>query len=159
MYKRRQKLLAGLVLATTASVSLAAVPGSCYIGEIFMFAGNFAPTGTVLANGQLMPINQNVELFTVLGTTYGGDGITTFALPDLRGRTPVSTGQGTGLSSINLGQQRGSESVTMGSASVIPTTRAGGATVTTAASSVATIPPQLGINYVICLQGIFPPQS
>lgn len=158
MYKRQQKLLAGLLLATTASVSQAAIQDSCYVGEIFMFAGNFAPAGTALAHGQLMPISQNEALFSILGANYGGNGTTTFALPDLRGRAPVSAGQGAGLSPITLGQQRGSESATLtGSTSVIPTTRAGGATVVTAAASpVATIPPQLGINYVICLEGSYP---
>lgn len=158
MYKRLQKLLAGLVLAMTASVSQSATPDGCYIGEIFMFAGNYAPTGTALANGQLLPINQNTPLFSLLGTTYGGNGTTNFALPDLRGRAPVSAGQGAGLSNITLGQQRGSESATpaLATTSVIPTTRAGNTTVATAASPIATIPPQLGINYVICLQGIYP---
>lgn len=83
------------------------------IGEISMFAGNFAPRGWALCNGQLLPINQNQALFSILGTTYGGDGRTTFGLPDLRGRAPVSAGQGPGLSDVRLGQSGGVETVTL----------------------------------------------
>lgn len=84
-----------------------------FIGQIIMFAGNFAPQGWALCNGQLLPIAQYTALFSILGTTYGGDGRTTFALPDLRGRVPVHPGQGTGLSNYALGQQAGSETVTL----------------------------------------------
>jgi microcystin-dependent protein len=83
------------------------------IGEIRMFAGNFAPRGWALCNGQLLSIAQNTALFSILGTTYGGDGRTTFALPDLRGRVPISAGQGPGLSDKRLGQQGGQETVTL----------------------------------------------
>lgn len=68
------------------------------LGEIRMFAGNFAPRGWALCNGQLLPIASNEALFSIIGTTYGGDGRTTFALPDLRGRVPMHYGQGTGSS-------------------------------------------------------------
>ena len=84
-----------------------------FIGSIVMFAGNFAPQGWALCNGQLLPIQQNAALFSILGTTYGGDGKTTFALPDLRGRVPVHSGQGPGLSLYNLGQSGGAENVTL----------------------------------------------
>ncbi len=84
-----------------------------FIGEIRMFAGNFAPRGWALCNGQLLPIAQNTALFSILGTTYGGNGQTTFALPDLRGRVPLSSGQGPGLSPYTLGEMAGSESVTL----------------------------------------------
>src|SRR5215510_10674110 len=70
------------------------------LGCIYMFAGNFAPRGYALCAGQLLAISQNTALFSLLGTTYGGDGITTFALPDLRGRSPISAGQGPGLTDI-----------------------------------------------------------
>ena len=83
------------------------------IGEIRMFAGNFAPTGWAFCQGQLLPIAQNQALFSLLGTTYGGDGRTSFALPDLRGRVPVGFGQGPGLSNRVIGDQFGSELVTL----------------------------------------------
>ena len=84
-----------------------------YLGEIRMFAGNFAIRGWALCNGQLMSISTNTALFSILGTTYGGNGITTFALPDLRGRVPIHWGQGNGLSNYVLGEQIGSENVTL----------------------------------------------
>lgn len=84
-----------------------------FIGEIKMFAGDFAPTGYALCNGQLMSIAQNSALFALLGTTYGGNGQTTFALPDLRGRVPINPGSGPGLSPYQLGQSGGTENVTL----------------------------------------------
>lgn len=84
-----------------------------FLGLISMFAGNFAIRGFAFCNGQLLPISQNDALFALLGTTYGGDGQTTFALPDLRGRIPVHQGQGQGLSSYVLGQNGGTETVTL----------------------------------------------
>lgn len=84
-----------------------------FIGEIILFGGNFAPRGWAFCNGQILSIAQNTALFSILGTTYGGNGQTTFALPDLRGRVPVSAGQGPGLSPYSLGQQSGSETVTL----------------------------------------------
>jgi len=83
------------------------------IGEVTMFAGNFAPRGWALCDGQLLPISQYQSLFSILGTTYGGDGRTTFALPDLRGRTPIHVGRGPGLSDYRLGQKGGVETVTL----------------------------------------------
>ena len=83
------------------------------IGEIRMFAGNFAPYGWAFCQGQILPIAQNTALFSLLGTTYGGNGTTTFALPDLRGRVPVGFGQGPGLSNRVIGEQFGSELVTL----------------------------------------------
>ena len=84
-----------------------------FLGEIRMFAGNFAPYGWAFCQGQILPIAQNTALFSLLGTTYGGDGRTTFALPDLRGRVPVGFGQGLGLSNRVIGEQFGSELVTL----------------------------------------------
>ena len=84
-----------------------------FIGEIRMFAGNFAPRGWALCNGQILSIAQNTALFTILGTTYGGNGQTTFALPDLRGRFPMHGGQGLGLTNRTLGEQGGDESRTL----------------------------------------------
>jgi microcystin-dependent protein len=84
-----------------------------YIGEIRLFAGNFAPNGWALCQGQLVPISENTTLFQLIGTTYGGDGQSTFALPDLRGRVPLHQGQGPGLSGRVVGQSGGSEQVTL----------------------------------------------
>ncbi|MGA2750419.1 MAG: tail fiber protein [Verrucomicrobiota bacterium] len=84
-----------------------------FLGEIRMFAGNFAPIGWALCNGQTMPISQNTALFSILGTTFGGNGTTTFNLPDLQGRVPVNQGTGAGLSSYLLGQTGGTESTTL----------------------------------------------
>jgi len=84
-----------------------------FIGEIKLFAGNFAPRAWAFCDGQLLPISQNSALFSILGTTYGGDGRTTFALPDLRGRVPLGPRQGAGLSSYREGQQGGQEHVTL----------------------------------------------
>ena len=84
-----------------------------FIGEIIMFGGNFAPRGWALCEGQLLPISQNTALFSILGTTYGGDGRTTFGLPDLRGRIPMGSGTGPGLSPRRLGEKAGTENVTL----------------------------------------------
>lgn len=84
-----------------------------FLGEIRMFAGNFAPRGWALCEGQLLAVSQNDALFALLGTIYGGDGRTTFGLPDMRGRLPVHTGQGPGLSSRQLGSRAGAERVTV----------------------------------------------
>jgi microcystin-dependent protein len=83
------------------------------IGMIVQFAGNFAPRGWAFCEGQLLSISQNTALFSILGTTYGGNGQTTFALPDLRGRACIHPGQGPGLSNYQLGESGGSESVTL----------------------------------------------
>lgn len=178
------------------------------IGEILMFAGNFAPRSWAFCNGQLLPIAQNQALFSILGTTYGGDGRTTFALPDLRGRVPIHAGQGPGLSDRRLGQAGGSETNTVNAAQLPAHTHAATGTAALPALSVegdtatptnaipaksgmgepdystgagdttmapATVEvtvqsaggnqpvnnmqPFLGINYIICLQGIFPSRN
>jgi microcystin-dependent protein len=84
-----------------------------FIAQIMMFGGNFAPRGWALCDGQLLAISSNSALFSLLGTTYGGDGRTTFGLPDLRGRVPIHPGTGPGLSPYTLGQKGGVESVTL----------------------------------------------
>src|SRR5688572_30414210 len=84
-----------------------------FVAEIRIFPFNFAPKGWAWCNGQLLPISQNTALFSLLGTTYGGDGKSTFALPDLQGRAPMHPGQGPGLSLRDLGQSGGSETVTL----------------------------------------------
>jgi microcystin-dependent protein len=84
-----------------------------FIGEIRLFAGNFAPRGYALCYGQLMSIAQFTALFALIGTTYGGDGQTTFALPDLRGRVPVHQGTGPGFTPRTMGERYGTETVTL----------------------------------------------
>jgi len=84
-----------------------------FLGEVRMFGGSFAPVGWLECNGQLVNIADNDTLFSLLGTTYGGDGQTTFGLPDLRGRAPIHAGSGPGLTPRSLGQMVGSESVTL----------------------------------------------
>jgi microcystin-dependent protein len=84
-----------------------------YVGEIRMAGFNFAPVGWALCNGQLLAISQNPVLFTLVGTTYGGDGQSTFALPNLQGRIPINQGQGPGLSPYVIGQLAGSETVAL----------------------------------------------
>jgi microcystin-dependent protein len=84
-----------------------------FVAEIRIFAGNFAPKGWALCNGQLMPISQNTALFSLLGTTYGGDGKSNFALPNLQGSAPMQQGQGPGLSLRSLGETGGEQTVTL----------------------------------------------
>lgn len=88
------------------------------LSEIRIFAGNFAPRGWQFCNGALMSIAENTALFSLIGTVYGGDGQTTFALPDLRGRIPVGTGAGPGIGTWDLGEVQGSETNTMTSANM-----------------------------------------
>src|SRR5687767_15435882 len=84
-----------------------------FVAEIRMFGFNFAPTGWAQCNGQILPISQNTALFSLLGTYYGGDGKSTFALPDLQGSTAIQPGQGPGLSNRDLGEIGGAEFVTL----------------------------------------------
>lgn len=87
-----------------------------FVAEIRIFAGNFAPRGWAFCNGQLLPVSQNTALFSLIGTTYGGDGRTTTALPNLQGRAPMHPGRGPGLTDRRLGQRGGVESVTLSEA-------------------------------------------
>ncbi|MBO2009766.1 phage tail protein [Siccationidurans soli] len=98
-------------IASPAGVSSSA--GSPFVGEIIMAAFNFAPHGYVRCDGQLLPLSQNTALFALLGTTYGGNGQSNFALPNLNGRVPLGAGQGPGLSYYDLGQTGGSDAVTL----------------------------------------------
>ena len=86
---------------------------SPFVAEIRIFGFNFPPTGWAQCNGQLLPISQNTALFSLLGTFYGGDGKSTFALPDLQGSAPIHQGQGNGLSDYFIGQQSGAETVNL----------------------------------------------
>ncbi len=169
-----------------------------FIGEIRPFAGNFAPIGWALCNGQLLPIAQNTALFSLLGTQFGGNGQTTFALPNLQARFPMGQGQGPGLSERVMGEDTGSATVTMLAgeipahthelrAALSPTTGTASAAVALApaaggvpmyraagANQRALAPesvgaaggnqphenrqPYLAVNFIIALQGIFPPR-
>jgi microcystin-dependent protein len=172
------------------------------LGEIRMFAGNFAPRTWAFCDGQLLSISSNTALFSILGTTYGGDGRATFALPDLRGRAPLQQGTGPGLSTVNLGQRGGVEYTQLTSQQLPPhshsavmnvnkgqgnkpspqgkvlaadsagnsiySTSAPDDTLNASAITVGTTGsgahvqmrnPYLGINMIICLQGIFPSRS
>ncbi len=113
--------------------------GSPYVGEIRIFSFGFPPSGWALCDGQLLPIHQNQALFSILGTTYGGDGRVTFALPDLEGRVPVHTGN-----NITLGQVGGEQSHTL-NISELPAHE--------------NLTPYLVLNFCIALQGIFPSQK
>lgn len=157
-----------------------------YLAEIRLFAGNFAPRNWAFCNGQLLSISQNSALYSLLGTTYGGNGQTTFALPDLRGRVPISTGQSPGLSSRVLGANSGSETVTLltdqipnHNHPIAKTTTTGtdassntfvvgapGGTAQTGNSGDfggttphSNMQPYAGLNYIICVMGYYPSRS
>ena len=126
-----------------------------FLAVVKLLAGNFAPHGWMFCHGQVLPISSNNALFALIGTTYGGDGYNTFCLPDLRGRVAVGFGQGNGLSDVNLGARAGAESVKPPQIQVQAGT---GATVAGTQPS-DTRQPYLGLNYIICVQGIFPSRS
>jgi microcystin-dependent protein len=166
-----------------------------YIAEIRMFAGNFAPRGWAFCNGQILSIAQNTALFSLLGTTYGGNGQTTFALPDLQGRLPMHPGNGAGLTPRSLGEVSGVETVTLilnqipqhthqakasteDANSATPLNATWGlaseqlyrvdAGVTMAPNALALVgsgqphnnlQPYLVINFIIALQGVYPPRG
>lgn len=169
-----------------------------FIGEIKLVPYNFAPTGWALCHGQLISIAQNTALFSLLGTMYGGNGQTTFALPDLRGRVPIHTGQGPGLSPYTQGEAGGepTHTVTMAEMPVHSHTVGVSSAVGASAIPIGSYPavataatgnsygavangsmhaesirafgqnvphnnlqPYLGLNYVIALQGVFPPRN
>lgn len=113
-------LLGAAVMATSTTAYAGCNANESYIGEVCLTAATYCPKGTLEANGQLLVIEDNVALFSLLNTTYGGNGVKTFALPDLRGRVPVGTGQGPGLSNVVQGQQRGSETINQTAAQMAP---------------------------------------
>lgn len=172
-----------------------------YVGEIRMFGGNFAPRSNAFCNGQLIAIAQNTALFSLLGTIYGGNGITNFALPNLQSRAPMHFGQGPGLTDRTIGEQDGVETVTLSIAQVPAHNHqatglaAAGNQGSPAGATWATVnvgrnpspmyapppgnvamnpsalaqagggqphdnmPPFLVINFIIALQGVFPPRN
>jgi microcystin-dependent protein len=129
-----------------------------FVGEIIQFAGNFAPRGYALCEGQLLSISQNTALFSLLGTNYGGNGTTTFALPDLRGRTPIGIGTGPGLTTVNLGEKSGTETVTLTQAQLPTHTHSiSGATTSPVGNNIShsTRQPTLGLSPIITTDGLF----
>jgi len=127
-----------------------------YIGEIITVGFNFCPRGTLEANGQLLSISQNTALFSLLGTIYGGDGRTTFALPDLRGRTMIGAGQGAGLSLRQIGQTGGMEDHSTNNP--VPVDRGGGDVMGDSTTG-ENMPPYLAVKHCVVTQGIYPPRS
>ncbi|MBK8609303.1 MAG: tail fiber protein [Chitinophagaceae bacterium] len=115
-----------------------------FLGEIKLVGFNFAPRGWADCNGQLLPISNNMALFSLLGTIYGGDGRTTFALPDLRGRVPVGIGKADDTREVKQGEKSRPEKITAS---------------TDADGSAKTSTPYLGMRYVICTQGTFPSRN
>lgn len=106
-------LVGGLLASLAGSSAMACSGDTPYLGTVCMTAANFCPRGYLAANGSLLPIAQYSAVFSLLGTTYGGDGRTTFALPDLRSRVPVGAGTGPGLSTVYQGEMVGQENVTL----------------------------------------------
>lgn len=129
LMKRLTSSALGLALVAGASNSLACEPDG-YIGMMTVFGGNFTVRNCQLAQGQLIAISSNTALYSILGNTYGGDGRTSFALPDTRGRAVIGAGNGPGLSSIQLGQKGGRESVTLTVDNLAPHTHSATTTVT-----------------------------
>ncbi len=117
MQNSLKKVILPMVIAVTP-LSTMACGTTPFLGEICTFAFNFCPKGYSTTAGQLLPIAQNQALFALIGTTYGGDGITTFALPDLRGRTVVDSGQGVGLTPVIIGESGGKEAITLTTANL-----------------------------------------
>lgn len=128
------------------------------LGEVRMFAGNFAPRGWAFCNGQLLPISQYSALFSILGTTYGGDGRTTFALPDMKGRVPVGVGKNEGDQNVQLGQKKGRGLFNL-KQSTIKTADSGQEINVVTDNQFRNHQPCLGLNFVICLQGVYPSRN
>jgi microcystin-dependent protein len=169
-----------------------------YLAAIMLFAANFAPRGWAFCNGQILSIAQNTALFSLLGTTFGGNGQTTFALPDLQGRVPVHPGQGPGLSPYVLGEAGGSENTTLllsnvpqhnhslnatseagttsapagaylgntgaldreyNTSGTVVAMNAGAIGVAGGSQPFNNIQPYLAVNFIICMEGIFPSRN
>lgn len=149
------KLLASAGLAMALLASAPASADDCLIGELKVFAGTFAPRGYLLAQGQTVQINQYQALFAVLGTTYGGDGVSVFKVPDLRGRLPIGAGQGPGLGGVQLGQASGGEWTypQPGQAA------AGSGADVGMPVQIINMQPSTAVNYILCVDGIYPSRS
>lgn len=126
------------------------------LAEIRLWAGNFVPRDWAFCDGSLIQISQNPALYSLLGTTYGGDGRTTFALPDLRGRVPVGAGMGVGLSNVQLAQKFGVEVDDVNLVQVSPATSDEEKVNVEFAQRKDNHQPSLGLNYIICVNGLYP---
>lgn len=192
-----RSIVGALLLSAAVATPAAAQGQECFLGEVRMFAGNYEPNNWRFADGRILPIAQNTALFSILGTTFGGDGETTYALPDLRGRFALGPGQAPGLTERQLGEMGGQEDVVQTVSEMAAHTHA-----LQAASTPAThirpqgrvlakvepvtptniysaaapdvpmsplaigaaggsqpqtnMPPFLGLNFIICVQGTFP---
>jgi microcystin-dependent protein len=133
--------------------------GTPFLGEMRMVSFNFAPKGWALTNGQLFPINQNQALFSLLGTTFGGNGQTTFALPNMQSRIPMHFGAGLALTPRNMGEIGGAEAATLltQGTQVAPPSPVPASTF--ASASAPSMSPFLALTFVIALQGIFPSRN
>jgi microcystin-dependent protein len=132
---------------------------SPFIAEIRMVGWNFPARGWALANGQIMPISQNTALFSLIGTFYGGDGQTNFALPNLQGRIPMHMGQGPGLTARAIGNYGGVEFATRQTTQIPGSPASPVSAAVQYQPQVQTISPFIVINFIIALQGIFPARN
>lgn len=151
-----------LVLFLVFSINSTLYAQDPFMGEVKMFAGNFAPRGWAFCNGQMLQISQYSALFSLLGTTYGGDGRTTFALPDFRGRAPVHAGQGNNLNDVRLGDRGGSESKELRKMTVFEEVKGKSYetyTIKSSNSKINTRDPYLGVHFIIALHGVYPSRS
>ncbi len=149
-----------MAAALTGALMVGAAPAAGagmddYLGEIVTVGFNFCPRGMMEADGRLLPIAENTALFSLLGTLYGGDGRTTFALPDLRGRVMVGAGQGPGLTDRRQGERGGTESDIAGPALA----HDGGADPLGESTAGNNMPPYLALKQCIVTQGIYPSRS
>lgn len=187
---KRLLFAAGLGAAALAAASPAEAQANLenqFIGEIRFFAGNYAPYGWERCDGQLLSIAENQALFSVIGTLYGGDGVTTFALPDMRGRFPIHAGQGVGLTEKRLGEKSGMEVEWVGTDSMPAHTHSVSAAFITihegdddepvirvlsdhgdtllpvgstgSSETHNNMPPYLGVNCIIATIGSYPPRN
>lgn len=141
----KNKLLRSVFgMALVLCISTGAKAQESYLGDVKLVAFNFQQRGWMECDGRLLPISQNTALFSLLGTMYGGDGRTTFALPDLRGRVPVGVGNGPGLNPVKQGEKTGGQQIA-GGEKEDPNT--------------GTQTPTLGLRYLICVQGMFPSRN
>jgi microcystin-dependent protein len=139
---RKETAAGGIPVVYRVSVQEAETMSDPLLAEIRTFAGNFAPRGWLFCHGQILSIAQNTAVFSLLGTTYGGNGTVNFALPDLRGRVVVGAGNGPGLPSVQLGEMGGNIQVLTGTA-----------------QPHAPSQPFLALNFIIAIQGIYPSRN
>ncbi|GGB74955.1 phage tail protein [Henriciella pelagia] len=154
---RKSLFIAALTGASLTAIAPAAQAGPDeYIGEIITVGFNFCPRGTMEADGRLLPIQQHTALFSLLGTYYGGDGRTSFALPDLRGRVVVGTGQGPGLSTRTVGERGGIEHHSTSVPVMVDDGAGGGMGNSTTGEN---MPPFLAMKQCVVTQGIYPSRN